>query len=93
MQLKQQVEERLQKKHTHKYKNKIQIAKRELNKVSKAVMCEVMLDIQMIVPTGRPMGDGGGSESSLFSESLYRSRKRQTCDICSVQWLASEGPE
>ena len=33
-------------------------------------MCEVMLDIQMIVPTGRPMGDGGGSESSLF-QNLY----------------------
>ena len=58
------------KKHTYEYKNKIQIAKRELNKVSKAVMCEVMLDIQMIVPTGRPMGDGGGSESSLF-QNLY----------------------
>ena len=67
----------------HKYRNKIQIAKRELNKVSKAVMCEVMLDIQMIVPTGRPMGDGGGSESSLF-QNLYQSRKRQTCDICSM---------
>ena len=55
----------MQKKHTHKYKNKIQIAKRELNKVSKAVMCEVMLDIQMIVPTERPMGDAESMTKNL----------------------------
>ena len=72
----------MQKKHTHKYKNKIQIAKRELNKVSKAVMCEVMLDIQMIVPTGRPMGDGGGSESSLFQNLYIRVGKDKH-----AQWL------
>ena len=36
------------------------LAKKEVNKVSKARMCEVMLDIQMIVPTERPMGDAGG---------------------------------
>ena len=42
------------------------LAKKEVNKVSKARMCEVMLDIQMIVPTGRSMGDGRGIRNLSF---------------------------
>ena len=40
--------------------------KKEVNKVSKARMRELMLDIQMIVPTGSPMGDGRGIRELLF---------------------------
>ena len=80
------VEERfLQKKYTWIQKENTNRKKKELNKVSKAVMCEVMLDIQMIVPTGRPMGDGGGSESSLFQNLYIQVGKDK--HLIFAQWL------
>ena len=64
---------------TYKYKlerkirNGSRIAcKKELNKVRKARMCEVRLDIQMIVLTGRPMGGWTGDQKAHFLGFLIR---------------------
>ena len=47
------------------------LGENDLNKVSTVRMREVMLDIQMMVPTGRPMGDGRGIRKLPFLESFW----------------------